>query len=345
LPRTSATLPPARPSGQRRRLVPLLAGFLLIAGIVALAVAGLQRASAEGQPAFLFPWQDGVTWYTGEAGFHSTNDALDFFPPDTGFSESVRCVGDPDWVFQESADWVLASAPGTVASAGDAYVLLDHGGGWFSRYYHLSDYQVAAGDVVQTGQRLGHPSTLGDCSSGPHVHFWVQGPNGETTRNVTLSGIPTTALGINEPRSETANFDAGVAPTPTPTAEPSESPPPAPSESPTPTPSPTPQVFAAGDANCDGFVTANDAVIILQFAAGVDTSACAATYAEANCDGEVTPADALTVLQMTLSDEAHPSVACDSPSPTVEPSPTPTPHGAITPQVEATAVPTATPGA
>jgi hypothetical protein len=338
LPRTSALLP-GRPAGPRRRLIPLLAGFLLIAGIVALAVAGLRQASADGQPAFLFPWQDGDTWYTGEAGFHATNDAIDFFPPDTGYSEAVRCVGDPDWVFEESAYWVLASAPGSVVSAGDAYVLLDHGGGWFTRYYHLSDYQVAAGDIVQAGQRLGHPSTLGDCSSGPHVHFWVQGPNGETTRNVSLSGVPTTDLGINEPRSETANFDSGVAPTPTPTAEPTETPTPAPTDSSTP----TPQVFAAGDANCDGLVTAGDAVIVLQVAAGMDTSACAAMYAETNCDGEVTPADAIAVLQMTLGDGAHPTTACESPSPTVEPSPTP--EVTITPPEAPTTRPTATTGA
>ena len=290
----------------------LLVGFLLIAGIAALALAGLQRASANEQPAFLFPWQDGDVWYTGEAGFHATNDAVDFFPPDTGFSLTVRCEGDADWVYQESAYWVLASAPGTVVSAGDSYVLVDHGGGWLSRYYHLDAYQVAAGDTVQTGQPLGHPSTLGGCSSGPHVHFWVQGPNAETTRNVSLSGVPTTDLGINEPHSETGNFDLGAAPTPTP--EPTELPPP-----PAPTETPAPQVFAAGDANCDGLVTAQDAVIILQVAAGVDASTCAATHAETNCDGTVTPADAMAVLQMALDDDVQPSAVCESPSSTPEP--------------------------
>jgi murein DD-endopeptidase MepM/ murein hydrolase activator NlpD len=310
-------------------LIPMVAGLVLIAAIVALAVVGLRQAAADGQPSFLFPWQDGVTWYTGEAGFHSTNDAIDFFPPDTGFSETVRCVGDPDWVFEESAYWVLASAPGTVSDTGEAYVTLDHGGGWYSRYYHLSDHQVALGDVVQTGQRLGHPSTLGDCSSGPHVHFWVQGPDGQTTRNVALSGVPTTGLGINEPRSATGNYDIGVEPTPTPTAAPTDTPTPtsAPTDTPTPTPSPTPQVFAAGDANCDGLVTPADALIILQVSAGIDPSACAASHSETNCDGAVTPADAIAVLEMTLGDRAQPAkAACESPSPTVEPSPTPTPE-------------------
>jgi hypothetical protein len=322
---------------------------MLATAVLALALAGLRHASADGQPAFLFPWQDGVTWYTGEAGFHATIDALDFFPPDTGFSESVRCVGDPDWVFQESAYWVLASAPGTVVDEGEPYVTLDHGGGWLSRYYHLSDHQVALGDVVQTGQRLGHPSTLGDCSSGPHVHFWVQGPGGQTTRNVTLSGVPTTGLGINEPRSATGNYDIATLPTPTPTAAPTDTPAPTPTAAPTdtPTPSPAPQVFAAGDANCDGLVTPTDAVIILQVAAGIEPSACAASHAETNCDGVVTPADAIAVLEMTFSDGAQPvKAACESPSPTVEPTPEPVqtdgPSG--TPSVAVTERPTATPG-
>jgi murein DD-endopeptidase MepM/ murein hydrolase activator NlpD len=330
-------------------LIPMAAGLVLIAAIVALAVVGLRRASADGQPSFLFPWQDGVTWYTGEAGFHSANDAIDFFPPDTGFSETVRCVGDPDWVFEESAYWVLASAPGTVTDVGEAYVTLDHGGGWLSRYYHLSDHQVALGDAVLTGQRLGHPSTLGDCSSGPHVHFWVQGPDGQTTRNVILSGVPTTGLGINEPRSATGNYDIGVEPTPTPTAAPTDTPPPTSAPTDTPTPSPVPQVFAAGDANCDGLVTPADAVIILQVAAGIVPSACAASHADANCDGAVTPADAIAVLEMTLGDRAQPvKAACESPSPTVEPSPTPTPQQTAGPSgtstVAVTARPTTTPG-
>jgi murein DD-endopeptidase MepM/ murein hydrolase activator NlpD len=325
----------------------MLAGLVLITAIVALAVVGLRRASADGQPSFLFPWQDGVTWYTGEAGFHSANNAIDFFPPDTGFSETVRCVGDPDWVFQESAYWVLASATGTVVDEGEPYVTLDHGG-WLSRYYHLSDHQFALGDVVYVGQRLGHPSTLGDCSSGPHVHFWVQGPDGQTTRNVTLSGVPTTNLGINEPRSATGNYDIGVEPTPTPTAAPTDTPTPTAAPTDTPTPSPTPQVFAAGDANCDGLVTPTDAVIILQIAAGIDPSACAASHAETNCDGVVTPADAIAVLEMALGDGARPvKTACESPSPTVEPSPAPTPEQTTgpsgTPSVAVTARPTATP--
>ena len=64
---------------------------------VCAALSGAALASADDQPAFLFPWQDGVAWQTGMAGFHSANDALDFFPPDTPPGGTIHCEGDPDW--------------------------------------------------------------------------------------------------------------------------------------------------------------------------------------------------------------------------------------------------------
>lgn len=322
--------------------------LLAALALAAIATAAAGHASADGdQPAFLFPWQDGQTWLTGAAGFHYTNDALDFFPPDTDASWEVHCEGDPGWVYQESMYWTLASAAGTVIYADTPYVLLDHGGGWFSRYYHLDEPQVSVGQSVAAGTRLGHPSTRGDCTTGPHVHFWVQGPNGETTMNVSLSDLPTTNLGINEPHSETFNYDPGgppPTPTPTPTETPAPllTPTPAPSGPPTPTPAPIPGVFPSGDADCNGLVTPADAILILQFAAGITSSDCAATHSETNCDGIVTVADAMAVLQLTLEPATVPAATCDTtptpssptteltPEPTLEPTP-PTPEPTLVP--------------
>lgn len=292
--------------------------LIVVAALVAIGASSAEHASADGQqPDFLFPWQDGQTWKTGAAGFHYSNDALDFFPPDTDDSWEVHCEGAPDWVYQESGYWILASAPGTVIYAEPPYVLLDHGDGWLSRYYHLDAPQVSVGQFVQAGTRLGHPSTRGDCTTGPHIHFWVQGPNGETTMNVSLSGIPTTDLGINEPHTETYNYDPGgpaptLTPTATPTIEPTITPTPGP---PTPTPEPIPGVFPAGDANCDGVVAPADAILILQFAAGITSSDCAATHSETDCDGTVTVGDAMAVLQLALEPSALPATTCDTPTP------------------------------
>jgi len=302
--------------------------LLVVAALVAMGASAVERASADGQqPDFLFPWQDGETWKTGAAGFHYSNDALDFFPPDTDDSWEVHCEGDPHWISQESAFWILASAAGTVVYAEPPYVLLDHGDGWFSRYYHLDEPQVSVGQFVQAGTRLGHPSTRGDCTTGPHVHFWVQGPNGETTMNVSLSGVPTTNLGINEPHNETYNYDPGgpaptLTATPTPTLEATITPTPGP---PTPTPEPIPGVFPAGDANCDGLVTPADAILILQFAAGITSSDCAATHSETDCDGTVTVGDAMAVLELALQPVALPATTCYTATATTTSSPTPVP--------------------
>lgn len=70
---------------------------------------------------------------------------------------------------------VIAPAAGTVVLAealvvrGTA-VLIDHGGGVFSGYWHLVDIEVSAGQQVQPGDLLGHVGTTG-LSTGNHLHW------------------------------------------------------------------------------------------------------------------------------------------------------------------------------
>jgi hypothetical protein len=326
------------------RPVRLLALALLVAAV--FAVSQRPAAASADPPELLLPWEHGVSWQTGIAGFHNTYDAIDFFPPDTPPSGTLHCEGGPGWRFEESAYWTLASAPGIVAEIEHAWVLIDHGGGWFSRYYHLSQPQVSEGDQVVAGQRLGHPSTYGECSTGPHVHYWVVGPNGATTEDVMLSGRPSTSIGIAEWIRDTFNYDPDLPPhtpgpsqsptvtpeptiTPVPTETPPPTPTPTPSPSPTPsepwTPTPTPiPAFATGDANCDGLVDSVDAVYVLRYVAGVEESKCVAAT-DMNCDAEVTAVDAIILLQQTGGLSRDPSSVCipETPHPTDE-APTPT---------------------
>ena len=55
------------------------------------------------------------------------------------------------------------------------YVVLDHGGGWETRYLHLkhNSLKVRAGDRVAAGQPLGFMGTTG-YSTGVHLHFEVR---------------------------------------------------------------------------------------------------------------------------------------------------------------------------
>lgn len=73
---------------------------------------------------------------------------------------------------------VRAVTDGTVVRVGDAggYGLLvevDHGDGITSRYAHLSAIDVAVGDVLDAGQRLGAVGSTG-ASTGPHLHLEVR---------------------------------------------------------------------------------------------------------------------------------------------------------------------------
>jgi murein DD-endopeptidase MepM/ murein hydrolase activator NlpD len=51
-------------------------------------------------------------------------------------------------------------------------VMVEHGQGYDTLYGHLSDYVVAKGQHVQTGQLIAHIGNTGD-STGPHLHFEV----------------------------------------------------------------------------------------------------------------------------------------------------------------------------
>jgi murein DD-endopeptidase MepM/ murein hydrolase activator NlpD len=73
---------------------------------------------------------------------------------------------------------VLATASGTVVLAGwcsrgtGNCVVIDHGDGWKSQYFHLSRVDVATGAQVGQGQRVGGLGSTGR-STGPHLHFQI----------------------------------------------------------------------------------------------------------------------------------------------------------------------------
>lgn len=73
---------------------------------------------------------------------------------------------------------VLAADSGTVVSTGFGwssgnFIILDHGGGVTTRYFHLSVISVSPGQSVGRGERIGSVGSTGD-STGPHLHFEVR---------------------------------------------------------------------------------------------------------------------------------------------------------------------------
>ena len=72
---------------------------------------------------------------------------------------------------------ILAAHSGTVLVSGwnDRYgnqVLLDNGTGLFTRYAHITQTAVTAGEAVTAGQVIGYVGSTGD-STGNHLHFEV----------------------------------------------------------------------------------------------------------------------------------------------------------------------------
>jgi murein DD-endopeptidase MepM/ murein hydrolase activator NlpD len=86
---------------------------------------------------------------------------------------------------------VRSIADGRVALAGERFfggksVVIDHGGGVFSVYYHLSEICAEEGAVVARGERIGSVGATGR-ATGPHLHFGVRVPGGRVDPTLLLA--------------------------------------------------------------------------------------------------------------------------------------------------------------
>ena len=150
-----------------------LAGTLLtlLAGLLTALTAGTAHAA----PVFKAPFPCGQKWtYSHHSA--EVRQALDFVRSDGGTT-----AGTP----------VLASASGTATrhsqpSGAGNYIVIDHGGGWKTYYFHLSAYSVADGAWVNQGGQVGTTGSTGN-SSGAHIHY-EQLYNG-VGRPIAINGV------------------------------------------------------------------------------------------------------------------------------------------------------------
>jgi murein DD-endopeptidase MepM/ murein hydrolase activator NlpD len=78
----------------------------------------------------------------------------------------------------EKGTSVLASNHGVVVFVDELFfsgksIILDHGWGLYSMYFHLSESLVKEGDLVRTGTILGRVGSTGR-STGPHLHWGIR---------------------------------------------------------------------------------------------------------------------------------------------------------------------------
>jgi murein DD-endopeptidase MepM/ murein hydrolase activator NlpD len=107
-------------------------------------------------------------------------------------------------------DPIVATASGRVVHARDLYysggtLILDHGQGLFSLYFHMSAFDVKEGQVVEKGEQVGRVGASGRVT-GPHLHFAFK------LGGVYVSPQDVLALDFSEdPLDQSGSRDAGAA--------------------------------------------------------------------------------------------------------------------------------------
>jgi murein DD-endopeptidase MepM/ murein hydrolase activator NlpD len=104
--------------------------------------------------------------------------------PGTGFGARRIINGKPrsphsgvDYAAERGTP-VVASNGGRVALVADFFfpgrlVVVDHGLGLYTLYFHLDSVAVTDGETIDRGQRLGTVGATGR-ATGPHLHFGAQ---------------------------------------------------------------------------------------------------------------------------------------------------------------------------
>jgi murein DD-endopeptidase MepM/ murein hydrolase activator NlpD len=157
------------------------------------------------QQDFAWPRQDRITAHFGDR---------------RSFNGKLRSQHYGTDIDGDTGDPIYAANDGEVVMVRECYssgntVILSHGGGLYTTYFHMSHFDVKPGDKVKQGQKLGRVGKTGRVT-GPHLHWgvkvdglWVDG----------LSLLKLNFFGAPEPRVAT---EATPPPSPAASANPSD---------------------------------------------------------------------------------------------------------------------------
>ena len=126
----------------------------------AMKIYGTTTAKNYVQSDYIVPMKSKITSSFGKARVY--NSTLNGYHSGTDFRAKV---GTP----------IVASNRGKVVLAKDRFysgnsIIIDHGQGIYTCYYHLSDFKVKEGDIVKKSQLIGLSGDTGRIT-GPHLHF------------------------------------------------------------------------------------------------------------------------------------------------------------------------------
>jgi hypothetical protein len=168
---------------RHRRGARALQGLATVAALIGITAAPAAavpapEATITAAPNFKAPFPCGQQWTYSH---HSAEVrlALDFVRTDGGATRGTPQVASAAGVAHRY------SQPG---GAGN-YIVIDHGGGWTTYYFHLDAFLVASGSYVEQGQPIGITGSTGN-SSGPHIHY-EQLYNG-VGQTIRINGVPLT---------------------------------------------------------------------------------------------------------------------------------------------------------
>ncbi|ENW22457.1 M23 family metallopeptidase [Acinetobacter pittii] len=135
--------------------------MLKLKQVFAIGIVTFIPFAAYAAPAFKAPFACGQTWSYSTYPGHNYN-ALDFVRWDNGATSGAA---------------VLASAGGTVSVSSIGWnggagnmVVINHGNGWSTHYFHLNAIHVSVGASIGQGQQIGTVGSTGQ-STGPHLHY------------------------------------------------------------------------------------------------------------------------------------------------------------------------------